>query len=195
MIVIALPRRLLPPSTANIAGRLPASPAFRDPVMSLATNLIRNAERVTPAEALHLADTITDLTRFLILRHHGQQTDVNRKHLLQLQIHRYIERHISDPRLCPAAIAAAHHIAPRTLHRLFHEQGLSAAALIRSLRIERCRRDLRDPALRHRPVHVIATRWGLTDAAHFSRLFPRRLRRTAPPLPAHQHALNRSRIH
>jgi AraC-like DNA-binding protein len=35
----------------------------------------------------------------------------------------------------------------------------------------RCRRDLLDPALRDRPVSAIAARWGITDPAHFSRLF------------------------
>jgi AraC-like DNA-binding protein len=33
------------------------------------------------------------------------------------------------------------------------------------------RRDLEDPALRHRGVAVLAARWGFFDAAHFSRVF------------------------
>jgi hypothetical protein len=37
--------------------------------------------------------------------------------------------------------------------------------------LERCRRDLLDPSLGDVPVSAIAARWGLTNAAHFSRAF------------------------
>jgi AraC-like DNA-binding protein len=42
---------------------------------------------------------------------------------------------------------------------------------IRRRRLERCRRDLLDPALRAEPVAAVAARWGLTNPAHFGRLF------------------------
>jgi AraC-like DNA-binding protein len=42
---------------------------------------------------------------------------------------------------------------------------------IRDQRVERCRRDLRDPLLRHESILSIATRWGLPNSAHFSRVF------------------------
>ena len=45
------------------------------------------------------------------------------------------------------------------------------AEWIRLRRLERCRRDLLDPALRWQPVSAIAARWGLTDPARFSRMF------------------------
>jgi AraC-like DNA-binding protein len=38
-------------------------------------------------------------------------------------------------------------------------------------RLERCARDLLDPALAHEPIGEIAARWGITNPAHFSRLF------------------------
>ncbi|MBO0832730.1 MAG: helix-turn-helix domain-containing protein [Actinobacteria bacterium] len=37
--------------------------------------------------------------------------------------------------------------------------------------MERCRRDLSDPALTERPVAAVAARWGFTSAADFSRAF------------------------
>jgi AraC-like DNA-binding protein len=49
---------------------------------------------------------------------------------------------------------------------------------VRLRRLDRCRRDLLDPALRDRPVSAIAARWGFGDAAAFSRAF-----RTAYGLP------------
>jgi AraC-like DNA-binding protein len=42
---------------------------------------------------------------------------------------------------------------------------------IRRRRLERCARDLLDPALRGEPVGAIGARWGLTNPAHFSRVF------------------------
>lgn len=45
------------------------------------------------------------------------------------------------------------------------------AAWIRQRRLERCRRDLLDPALADLPVSAVAARWGLMNAAHFSRAF------------------------
>jgi AraC-like DNA-binding protein len=45
------------------------------------------------------------------------------------------------------------------------------AGWIRERRLERCRRALLDPALRHWSVSAIAAHWGFVDAAHFSRVF------------------------
>jgi AraC-like DNA-binding protein len=61
----------------------------------------------------------------------------------------------------------------RYLHRLFEAQDTTVAAWIRRRRLERCRRDLADPAFRGVPVSAVAARWGLPDPAHFSRLFRR----------------------
>jgi AraC-like DNA-binding protein len=66
----------------------------------------------------------------------------------------------------------------RSLHQLFHNQGLTVAGYIRQRRLERCRRDLTDPALAARPVAAIAATWGFTSAADFSRAF-----RTAHGMP------------
>ncbi|WP_368856961.1 helix-turn-helix domain-containing protein [Microbispora triticiradicis] len=42
---------------------------------------------------------------------------------------------------------------------------------IRRRRLEQCHRDLADPRQRSRRIQAIATRWGFTDAATFSRAF------------------------
>jgi AraC-like DNA-binding protein len=80
----------------------------------------------------------------------------------------YIEARLTDRGLAPAGIAAAHHISLRRLHKLFEDQPLTVAALIRRRRLERCRADLARSDL---TVTAVATRWGFTDPAHFSRLF------------------------
>ncbi|MFC4122571.1 helix-turn-helix domain-containing protein [Nonomuraea zeae] len=90
---------------------------------------------------------------------------------LFLRITTFIESRLGDPLLDPAAIAAAHHISTRYLHKLFHSEGTSVSVWIRERRLGRCRRDLLDPLLRDRSVSTIAARWGFVNAAHFSRLF------------------------
>jgi AraC-like DNA-binding protein len=87
------------------------------------------------------------------------------------QVTAYIERRLGDPGLSPATIAAAHHISLRYLYKLFEAQRIGVTGWIRQRRLERCRRDLLDPAMRLEPVSTVAARWGLTDPAHFSRAF------------------------
>jgi AraC-like DNA-binding protein len=88
-----------------------------------------------------------------------------------VQIHGFIERRLGDLDLSPATVAAANFVSVRYLHRLFETQETTVAAWIRQRRLERCRRDLADPALQTVPVSSIAARWGLTNPSQFSRQF------------------------
>lgn len=90
---------------------------------------------------------------------------------LASRVRAYIDEHLGEPGLGPAQIAAAHYISTRHLHGIFHKQGESVSALIRTRRLERSRRDLLNPLLRDQMIGVIAARWGFIDAAHFSRLY------------------------
>jgi AraC-like DNA-binding protein len=97
----------------------------------------------------------------------------------------HIELNLADD-LPPASIAAAHHISVRYLHQLFHRQGHSVGDYVRRRRLERIRQELTDPDLAHLPGHALASRWGIKDPSHFSKLFraefglsPRELRAQA----------------
>jgi AraC-like DNA-binding protein len=94
-----------------------------------------------------------------------------RRGALVRRIRAFIDSHLGDPELTPAAVAAAHHISLRYLHKLFEPERHGVAGLIRQRRLERCRHDLLDPAQVDRPVAGIAARWGFSSAAHFSRVF------------------------
>jgi AraC-like DNA-binding protein len=96
-----------------------------------------------------------------------------RRRSLLLSCRAFIEEHLHDVELSPRAVAAAHHISVRQLHRLFEPTADGVAELIRRRRLERCRRDLLDPDRAHRPVAAIGASWGLVDAGHFSRAFKR----------------------
>jgi AraC-like DNA-binding protein len=83
----------------------------------------------------------------------------------------YIDMHLDDVDLGPESIASAHYISVRYLHKLFKPEGVSVSEWIRHRRLERCQRDLVDPALADQTIVAIAGRWGFTNGPHFSRLF------------------------
>lgn len=89
----------------------------------------------------------------------------------RLQVLGYIRTHLADPNLTHAQVAAAHHMAARTLHRLFEHEPCTVTDYIRAQRLEAVHRDLADPLFRNRSIAALAARWGFTDQAHFTRAF------------------------
>ena len=83
----------------------------------------------------------------------------------------YVRSHLRDPDLCHASVAAAHHMSPRSLNRLFEGEVRSVTETIRSLRLDAIRAELLDPRWRRNPVIVVASRWGFREQAHFTRAF------------------------
>ncbi len=90
---------------------------------------------------------------------------------LGARVRSYIQANLADPALSAGAVAAAHHISTRTLHRIFESDGVPFTALIRQLRLDQCRREITDPHRIEEPVRSIARRWGFPDASHFSRAY------------------------
>jgi AraC-like DNA-binding protein len=83
----------------------------------------------------------------------------------------HITRNLGDPQLNPESIAVECFISVRQLHKIFHAERTTVSGWIRQRRIEQCRRQLADPRESERSVGEIAARFGIHDAAHFSRLF------------------------
>lgn len=83
---------------------------------------------------------------------------------------RYIASHLSSPSLSPELLADHFHMSRTSLYRAFAAHG-GVAHYIRTLRLERCARALRDPVERHRGVQEIAVEHGFACPSHFSRLF------------------------
>ena len=156
------------------AIRIPASAGVGDLTSQFLLQLARNIDHYSPAEAARLSTAAlevlaTRLAREMDIRDWGTPED--RRHALLTTIQAFIQRHLGDPGLSPAMIAAAHHVSLRSLHQLFHDEGLTVAGWIRRRRLEGCRRDLSDPALDSRPVAAIAARWGFSSPGDFSRAF------------------------
>jgi AraC-like DNA-binding protein len=180
LAVFGFPRDLLA-LPADSAGRLTAVPISGDQgTGALASTLLRRVvldlETYRPASAARLCTVMMDLLTTAVAERADQTASLQielRERTLLVRIHAFIEQHLGEADLSPGAVAAAHHVSVRYLHRLFEAQETTVAAWIRRRRLERCRRDLADPALGAVPVAALAARWGLPDSAHFSRLFRR----------------------
>jgi len=82
---------------------------------------------------------------------------------------RHIDRHLADPDLSPAGVAAALRTSVRALHRLFEPTGTSFARHVQRRRLEECRAALlANPA---RPVIDIAFAWGFGSMSAFYQAF------------------------
>jgi AraC-like DNA-binding protein len=178
MMTFMFPPSMLPLSRSGIrelmAARIPATAGLGDLTSQFLLQLARNVDHYTPAEAARLATAAlevlaTRLAHELEVRDWG--TPEGRRHAMLTTIQAFIHQNLGDPGLTPVAVAAAHHVSLRSLHQLFHDEGLTVAGWIRARRMEGSRRDLADPALDGRPVAAIAVRWGFSSAADFSRAF------------------------
>jgi AraC-like DNA-binding protein len=99
----------------------------------------------------------------------GEPERLSQARLLSIQ--QWLQRRLGDPELSPESIAAAHHISVRYLHRLFAAEGTSVSRWVKERRLEGCRGELGDPSLVRFSVAAVAARWGMLDAAAFSRSF------------------------
>ncbi|WP_188197703.1 helix-turn-helix domain-containing protein [Nonomuraea sp. SYSU D8015] len=177
-IQLHVPRGLLRLPSRQVdrlcAAQLPARDGVGVLFSQFLTRVAQDAATYRPADAARLGSICIDLLSAL-LAHQSETGNAvpleSRRRTLLLQIHAHIERSLNDPQLSSGTIAAAHHISVRSLHRLFAEQGTTVSEWIRTRRLEHCRQELIARHSRHRPIHVIAARWGYTDPAAFARAF------------------------
>ena len=185
MMTFMFPPSLLPLSRNRIrqlaAVPFPAGAGLGDVTSQFLLQLARNVDHYSPAEAARLSSAALEVLATRLsheLDVHDWDTPEARRHALLTTVQAFIVRNLGDTGLSPAMIAAAHHMSLRSLHQLFHDEGLTVAGWIRKRRLECCRHDLSDPALASRPVAAIAARWGFTSPGDFSRAF-----RTAHGMP------------
>jgi len=175
-MVIMFPKHLvdLPPESVGqlTAVRMSGSEGIGGIIVPFLTQLVDNLDQLSGSAGQRLSRSALDLVSTMF----SQKLDIARgpatpHHALMQRIRFYIDENLAAADLDPARIAAAHFISTRHLHSIFQENGCTVSSLIRSRRLQRCHRDLLNPALADRPVAAIAARWGFVDAAHFSRVF------------------------
>ena len=178
VLTFMFPASMLPMSRNRVrrltAVRIPAGAGLGNLTSQFLLQLARDIDHYSPAEAARLSGAAlevlaTRLARELDAGDWG--TPEARRHALLTTVQTFIRQHLADTALSPATVAAAHHVSLRSLHQLFHDEGLTVAGWIRRQRLEGCRRDLADPGLAARPVAAIAARWGFASAGDFSRAF------------------------
>lgn len=136
--------------------------------------LARHMHEFGPSDAARLSTLTLDVLTTALSDALDARSAVpaeTRQRALMARIHAFIQENLGDADLTPGAVAAAHHISLRYLHKLCHQDGHTVAGWIRGLRLERCRRDLADPRSAALPIRAIASRWGFSSAAHFSQAF------------------------
>ncbi|AGL19194.1 helix-turn-helix domain-containing protein [Actinoplanes sp. N902-109] len=170
-VTILLPRRELrirPAHLDRVVGvRIDGSHGPGALVSALARESARSATGFRAGEALRSAAAVVELIAVSLEARLGDEQPAPDERLRD-RIIGYIDARLADPDLSPPGVAAAHHISVRRLHKLFEDQPLTVAALIRRRRLERCRAELTGSG---RTVTAVAARWGFSDPAHFSKLF------------------------
>lgn len=173
MLTLTFPQRnlRLPPravaeiTATTISGRHGVAALLS----AILTDLVSRMDEVSTAQSLRLADNVIDLITTTFAGELNEEIAGQQSLLPRMKA--FVEEHLDDADLSPAAIANWAHISTGYLHKLFRAENTTVSRWIRERRLEHCRRDLTDPSHFDQPVSAVAARWGFVDAAHFSRLF------------------------
>jgi AraC-like DNA-binding protein len=136
---------------------------------------------MVPVEAENLTDTAMDMIRDhamdLVAASLAKLTDgevprVSSSHALTLtRLRAAVEARLGDPSVDAESIATAAGVSVRYANEVLAEHGASLMRLVKTRRLERCRRALEDPLQAHRTISDIAYSWGFSDMTHFGRVF------------------------
>ncbi|MFB6877472.1 helix-turn-helix domain-containing protein [Streptomyces sp. NPDC056323] len=175
--IFTVPRNLLGRSEADLrqltaravrpSGGLPAL------LTPLLERLADTSEAYAPPVAERLAEGVVDLMAATAADRLGEDIAASpgADRVLLLRIKTFIRWHLSDSALDPRAVAQAHGISVRYLHRLFEAEGTTVCRWIRELRLYECRRELAARPPGSVSLGQVARRWGFTSPARFSRAF------------------------
>jgi AraC-like DNA-binding protein len=176
-----IPRRAIEARLGSAAAVTALAMEARNPISGLASGFLAMlAERIDelngPA-ADKLAEQALDLIALALSAEtdKGAVTVSSPRAVALLRLKAAIESRLCDPELKPAAAAAAAGISVRYANALLAQEGTSLERHILHRRLERCRRDLDDPAQAHRMIGDIAFNWGFSDVSHFGRSFKAQL--------------------
>lgn len=174
LLVIRVPAATLGPHASSMGSADGRVWSTAEGTASIVGHLLKGvaaqSSDYAPANPGQLAQHIVGLMALLCIDGRQAPNAHGREQMLQLAKD-HIERRLADLDLTPDSIASHENISTRTLHRLFESEGLTVRGWIRSRRLEHCRVELADTSSASIPVSAIGSRWGLWDAAHFSRLF------------------------
>jgi AraC-like DNA-binding protein len=190
--IFQMPRKILQQRIGSFEALTATTFSSDRPVEGLAYNFLlglsRTIDHVDPAIATRLLDQALDLVAMAFadrMRERSPDQSVHRSATLY-RLKNYILTHLRDPELSMPRAAAAIGISPRYASDLMAAEQTPFRSYVQAQRLERCKRDLSDPAQIARHVGDIAFAWGFNDLAHFSRIFRQRF--GASPREWREHA-------
>lgn len=173
VLVLRLPRSTVDVYRGALEASLwkawPTADGSASLVAHLLDGLIEQLQGYRPTHPERLVQHLMGFIAMMCADLNVETMAAHRQQLLD-DAKQFIERHLDDIELTPAKVARSQNVSTRTLHRLFEADGTTIGGWIRHRRLEHCRAELR-VAPDHLPVSAIASRWGLWDAAHFSKVF------------------------
>ncbi|GHJ41598.1 helix-turn-helix domain-containing protein [Streptomyces sp. TS71-3] len=177
-VLLQFPRCLLPLPDKVVAPMcataIPGRAGVGRLLGQMLTGLVDVHSDLASGDRVRLGTTAVSLTADLLAHYTDRQCLLppqSRQYALFERVSAYIATHLHDPCLTPGAIAAAHFISTRYLHRIFQQQGSTVGDAIRQQRLARCRRDLADPSQRGVPISAIGMRWGYPRPSDLTRAF------------------------
>ena len=134
-------------------------------------NAFQKSRIIDRRSEVDIVEMMSNLIRLTMVDVSGGTIISAPKEILCERIKNYIAANLRDPGLSVTHIADALRCTPRYLQRAFETQNFPISSYIWRQRIDRCRKDLSDPALRKQSITDIAFSWGFSSSAHFSRMF------------------------
>jgi AraC family transcriptional activator of tynA and feaB len=127
--------------------------------------------RMSPSDVEGARNALLVLVAGMIRANHGADvSETDFLPFLRKQLENWIADHLTEGAIRVGDLAAAHNVAPRTVHRAFAATGDTMGAVVRAHRLAAARRDLVHTAS---SIAAIAHRWGFCDASHLGREFRR----------------------
>lgn len=149
--------------------------AAGNPLASLAhdylTGVCHTIDLMSPVEVEGARTALLALTAGMIRA--SQAADVGETDFLPLlrkKLESWIVDHLTSGAIQVRDLAAAHHVASRTVHRAFARTGDTVGSVVRAHRLAAARTDL---VTTTSSIAAIAHRWGFCDASHLGREFRR----------------------
>ncbi|KUN03387.1 transcriptional regulator [Streptomyces yokosukanensis] len=175
--IFAVPRNLLGRSEAELWQLTARAVRPNGGLTALLTPLLERLADTSEAYATpvaeRLAEGVIDLMAATAVHQLGEDPAAlpGADRVLLLRIKTFVRWHLADSDLTPRAVADAHGISVRYLHRLFEAENTTVCQWIRELRLQECRRELAGREPGSASLGQVARRWGFSSPARFSRAF------------------------
>ncbi|MFJ3307551.1 helix-turn-helix domain-containing protein [Streptomyces sp. NPDC086549] len=136
-------------------------------LLPLLSGLVEEVTRATTTRREQLARTAAEILSTVALEQVGRRPTPTSWERITASV----QTRLGEHGLAPQDVADQHGISLRYLHLLFQQHGTTVNAWVRTRRLEAAREELAQPGAAHRPIAVVAARWGFTSPSHFSRTF------------------------